>query len=91
MVFDRHLRDVLSNKDCESIYELVFASHRALATAAGEFLNVRLFFPNEAAVRDLRTKKGKQRSVNAPLLRDLILFFIESDVKKSFVNFINYI
>ena len=43
------------------MYELVFSSHRAVAQAAGEFLNERLFIPDEEAVLDLRTKRGKAR------------------------------
>ena len=43
----RYHRDMLSDKDCESIYELVYSAHRATAQAAGEFLNERLFLPDE--------------------------------------------
>lgn len=35
--------DVLTDKDCENVYELVYSSCRGVAAAAGEFLNVRLF------------------------------------------------
>ncbi|CAG9793625.1 unnamed protein product [Diatraea saccharalis] len=35
--------DVLTDKDCENVYELVYSSWRGVAAAAGEFLNVRLF------------------------------------------------
>ncbi|CAB4059132.1 STAG1_2 [Lepeophtheirus salmonis] len=38
----RHHRDMLSDKDCENVYELVYSSHRAVAQAAGEFLNEHL-------------------------------------------------
>lgn len=34
----RNMEDVLTEEDCQGIYPVVFASHRALATAAGEFL-----------------------------------------------------
>ena len=46
-------QEILSDKDCEHVYELVYSSHRAVAQAAGEFLNERLFLPDEEAVRDL--------------------------------------
>jgi len=72
--------DILSDKDCEHVYELVFSSHRAVAQAAGEFLNERLFIPDEEAVLDLRTKRGKARLPNTPLIRDLVQFFIESEL-----------
>ena len=72
--------DILSDKDCEHVYELVYSSHRAVAQAAGEFLNERLFLPDEEAVRDLRTKRGKKRLPNTPLIKDLVQFFIESEL-----------
>ena len=72
--------DILSDKDCEHVYELVYSSHRAVAQAAGEFLNERLFQPDEDAVRDLRTKRGKKRLPNTPLIKDLVTFFIESEL-----------
>ena len=34
---------MLSDKDCENVYELVYSSHRGVAQAAGEFLNQKLF------------------------------------------------
>ena len=37
-------QDILTDKDCEVVYELVYSSHRGVAQAAAEFLNVRLFF-----------------------------------------------
>ena len=76
---------MLNDKDCENVYELVYSSHRAVAQAAGEFLNTKLFSrePDDAA-KMLKTKKGKKRSENTPLIRDLVQFFIESEV--SFVS-----
>ena len=50
--------------------------------AAGEFLNERLFLPDEEAVRDLRTKRGKKRLPNTLLIRDLVQFFIKSELHK---------
>lgn len=73
-------REILTDKDCEHVYELVYSSHRAVAQAAGEFLNERLFQPDEEAVQGLRTKRGKKRSINTPLIRDLVQFFIESEL-----------
>lgn len=73
-------REILSDKDCEHVYELVYSSHRAVAQAAGEFLNERLFTPDEEAVKGLKTKRGKKRGINTPLIRDLVQFFIESEL-----------
>ena len=78
----RHHRDILTDKDCEHVYELVYSSHRAVAQAAGEFLNERLFVPDEEAVAGVRTKRGKKRLPNTPLIRDLVQFFIESEVSQ---------
>ncbi|XP_020708068.2 cohesin subunit SA-1 isoform X2 [Athalia rosae] len=76
----KHHRDILTDKDCEHVYELVYSSHRAVAQAAGEFLNERLFVPDEEAVAGVKTKRGKKRLPNTPLIRDLVLFFIESEL-----------
>ncbi len=79
----KYHREILSDKDCEAVYELVFSSHRAVAQAAGEFLNERLFTLDEAAPPPLRTHRGKKRLPNTPLIRDLVQFFIESEVSKT--------
>ncbi|KAG8222244.1 hypothetical protein J437_LFUL001442 [Ladona fulva] len=76
----KHHRDILTDKDCEHVYELVYSSHRGVAQAAGEFLNERLFVPDEEAVAGVRTRRGKRRLPNTPLLRDLVQFFIESEL-----------
>jgi cohesin complex subunit SA-1/2 len=68
------------------MYELVYSSHRAVAQAAGEFLNERMFVPNEESVAGIRTKRGKQRLPNTPLIRNLVQFFIESEVRSSVVK-----
>lgn len=62
----------------------MYSSHRAVAQAAGEFLNERLFVP-EDVVAPTRTKRGKKRPPNTPLIRDLVQFFIESEVKIFFL------
>lgn len=85
--------DVLTDKDCENVYELVYSSSRGVAAAAGEFLNVRLFRSDDAAsgagaatgsaAADkpiMRSRRGKQRLPNTPLIRDLVQFFIESEL-----------
>ncbi|XP_049874422.1 cohesin subunit SA-1 [Pectinophora gossypiella] len=73
--------DVLTDKDCENVYELVYSSWRGVAAAAGEFLNVRLFRADPAApATPARSRRGKQRLPNTPLIRDLVQFFIESEL-----------
>lgn len=81
----KHHPEVLSDKDCEHVYELVYATHRHVAQAAGEFLNERLFQvdPNATATTtsgSTRSRRGKKRSLHTPLIRDLIQFFIESEL-----------
>lgn len=76
----KHHPDVLSDKDCEHVYELVYATNRAVAQAAGEFLNERLFQVDENATANLRTRRGKKRSIHTLLIRDLIQFYIESEL-----------
>lgn len=78
-LFLRHSDSVLEDKDCENIYELVYCTHRPLAQAAGEFLTLKLFEVDSHAP-PTRTRKGKKRSENTPLIRDLVQFFIESEV-----------
>ena len=81
LLFCRSNGQVLSDRDCESIYELVFSSHRAVAQAAGEFLNCRLFSQEATEEqRNARSRQGKQRSENTHRVRDLVQFFIESEV-----------
>ncbi len=66
---------MLTDKDAENVYELVYSSHRAVAQAAGEFLNTKLFGPRP-------DEAGKpNKSSNTPQMRDLVQFFIESEVR----------
>ncbi|XP_017860100.1 PREDICTED: cohesin subunit SA-1 [Drosophila arizonae] len=71
--------EILADKDCEIVYELVYSSHRGVAQAAAEFLNVRLFHLT-ADMEETKTKRGKLRLPNTPLIRDLVQFFIESEL-----------
>nr|CAH8872682.1 unnamed protein product [Trichobilharzia regenti] len=75
----KHSDSVLEDKDCENIYELVYCTHRPLAQAAAEFLTLKLFEVDSHAP-PTRTRKGKKRSENTPLIRDLVQFFIESEL-----------
>ena len=70
--------EILSAEDCENVYQLVYASSRAVAQAAGEFLNERLFKREDPD--SSKAKRTKRRSANAPLIKDLVQFFIESEV-----------
>ncbi len=81
ITFQKYHQEILSDKDCEAVYMLVYSSHRALAQAAGEFLKGRLFTLNATSHTALCALHGKIRLPNTPLIRDLVQFFIESEVK----------
>lgn len=49
-----------------------------MAQAAGDFLNERLFQPGD--LDPGKTKRGKRRLPNTPFIRDLVQFFIESEL-----------
>ena len=72
-------QELVSNKDCEALYELVFSSHRAVAQAAGEFLNERLF--DEAAPPPLWTHRGKEMLPNTTLIWNLVQLYTKSQVR----------
>jgi len=72
---------ILTDRDCENVYELVYSTHRQVSQAAAEFLNEKLFkYKGEEEPPEVRTKHGKRRSMNTPFVRDLIQFFIESEL-----------
>lgn len=73
--------DISTNEDCEIVYELVYSSQ-----AAAEFLNVRLFHLDEDSIDVVKTKRGKKRLPNTLLIRDLVQFFIESELKEQLDN-----
>ncbi|XP_059146359.1 cohesin subunit SA-1-like isoform X2 [Physella acuta] len=75
----KYSENVLSDKDCENVYELVYSSNRSVAQAAGDFLNHKLFKRDDEAP-PVRSANGKKRSPNTPLVRDLVQFFIESEL-----------
>lgn len=85
-VYFRFNEQILADKDCENVYELVYSSHRHVAQAAGEFLNAKLFRRDENSTNKLKIHRGKKQSLNTPLLRDLVQFFIESEVGSFWIS-----
>ncbi|XP_036910849.1 cohesin subunit SA-3 [Sturnira hondurensis] len=76
----KNMEGVLTDADCESIYPVVYASHRALASAAGEFLYWKLFYPEY----ETRMVSGRERR-RSPLAQRtffhlLLSFFVESEL-----------
>ncbi|XP_008139931.2 cohesin subunit SA-3 [Eptesicus fuscus] len=76
----KNMEGVLTDADCESIYPVVYASNRALASAAGEFLYWKLFYPEYEA----RTVGGRERRRSPHTQRTffhlLLSFFVESEL-----------
>ena len=77
---DKYHREILSDKNYETVYELAYSTRRAVAQAAGDFLNERHFTLDEATPT-LLTRCGKKRRPNTPRIQDLVQFFIESEVR----------
>nr|KAF6491141.1 stromal antigen 3 [Molossus molossus] len=76
----KNMEGVLTDADCESIYPVVYASNRALASAAGEFLYWKLFFPEY----ETRMVGGRERRRSPHAQRTffhlLLSFFVESEL-----------
>ncbi|XP_016073228.1 PREDICTED: cohesin subunit SA-3 [Miniopterus natalensis] len=76
----KNMEGVLTDVDCESIYPVVYASNRALASAAGEFLYWKLFYPEY----ETRTVVGRERRRSPHAQRTffhlLLSFFVESEL-----------
>ncbi|CAG7828385.1 unnamed protein product, partial [Allacma fusca] len=73
---------VLTTRDVEIIYQMVYAADGRCAAAAAEFLSERLFVIHSGASIDSpkKTAAGKNRRPNTPLIKDLVDFVIESDL-----------
>ncbi|XP_007954074.1 cohesin subunit SA-3 [Orycteropus afer afer] len=76
----QNMEGVLTDTDCESVYPVVYASNRALASAAGEFLYWKLFYPE----CETRTGSGRERHQSPRSQRTffhlLLTFFVESEL-----------
>ncbi|KAH9514649.1 Cohesin subunit SA-2, partial [Bulinus truncatus] len=70
---------VLSDKDCEQVYHLVYSSRRPVAVAAGHFLNHKLFQRDEEAM-STKAHSGNQRRPNSTFIKGLVQFYIESQL-----------
>uniref|UniRef100_G1RLS4 Cohesin subunit SA n=1 Tax=Nomascus leucogenys TaxID=61853 RepID=G1RLS4_NOMLE len=76
----KNMEGVLTDADCESVYPVVYASNRGLASAAGEFLYWKLFYPE----CEIRTMGGRERRQSPGAQRTffqlLLSFFVESEL-----------
>ncbi|XP_053575453.1 cohesin subunit SA-3 [Bombina bombina] len=75
-LISQNMEDILNTEDCESVYPLVYASSRALSSAAGAFLYQRLL---DIKSNELSPKDRSRRESNALFFRLLVTFFIESE------------
>ncbi|XP_046521956.1 cohesin subunit SA-3 isoform X5 [Equus quagga] len=76
----KNMEGVLTDGDCESVYPVVYASNRALASAAGEFLYWKLFYP-ECETRTVDGKEQRQSPCSQrTFFRLLLSFFVESEL-----------
>ncbi|XP_027302802.2 cohesin subunit SA-2 [Anas platyrhynchos] len=80
MLMSQNYEDVLSDEDCETLYRLVYTTHRPLAVAAGEFLYNRLL--SYEGDEEVLPKEGGNAGTNAHQLKRLIQFFLDSEVHK---------
>uniref|UniRef100_A0A2K6TN51 Cohesin subunit SA n=1 Tax=Saimiri boliviensis boliviensis TaxID=39432 RepID=A0A2K6TN51_SAIBB len=76
----KNMEGVLTDTDCESIYPIVYASNRALASAAGEFLYWKLFYP-ECGIRTIGGRERRQSpGAQRTFFQLLLSFFVESEL-----------
>uniref|UniRef100_A0A8C3WNK8 Cohesin subunit SA n=1 Tax=Catagonus wagneri TaxID=51154 RepID=A0A8C3WNK8_9CETA len=76
----KNMEGVLTDADCESVYPVVYASNRALASAAGEFLYWKLFYPEcETRMMGGRERRRSPRAQRT-FFHLLLSFFVESEL-----------
>ncbi|XP_067997205.1 cohesin subunit SA-2-like isoform X1 [Melanerpes formicivorus] len=80
MLMSQNCENVLSAEDCETLYQIVYATHRPLAAAAGEFLYKRLL--SHEGDEEAQPKGGGMFGASTDQLKRLICFFLESEVHK---------
>ncbi|NXU01909.1 STAG2 protein, partial [Buphagus erythrorhynchus] len=81
MLMSQNCEDVLSAEDCEMLYQFVYATHRPLAVAAGEFLYKRWLLSHEGD-KEVQPKGGGKFGASTDQLKRLIHFFLESELHK---------
>ncbi|NXH61248.1 STAG2 protein, partial [Rhabdornis inornatus] len=81
MLMSQNCEDVLSAEDCEMLYQFVYATHRPLAVAAGEFLYKRWLLSHEGD-KEVQPKGGGKFGTSTDQLKRLIRFFLESELHK---------
>uniref|UniRef100_A0A672UC67 Cohesin subunit SA n=1 Tax=Strigops habroptila TaxID=2489341 RepID=A0A672UC67_STRHB len=80
MLMSQNCEDVLSDEDCETLYQFVYTTHRPLAVAAGEFLYKRLL--SHEGDEEVQPKGGGKFGASTDQLKRLIRFFLDSKLHK---------
>ncbi|XP_040281099.1 cohesin subunit SA-2-like isoform X1 [Bufo bufo] len=71
----RNCDDSFTTEDCETLYQFVYASHRPLAAAAGEFLYIRHLGP---VIETMSAKETVNSEHKISQMKKLLDFFLES-------------
>lgn len=71
----RNCEDLFTTEDCETLYQFVYASHRPLAAAAGEFLCIKHLGLMTETVTAQKTENSEHKIKQ---LKKLLDFFLES-------------
>ncbi|XP_056411819.1 cohesin subunit SA-2-like isoform X2 [Hyla sarda] len=71
----RNCEDLFTTEECETLYQFVYASHRPLAAAAGEFLYIRHL---GTATERINAQKTENPEHKKGQLKKLLDFFLES-------------
>ncbi|MEE6470548.1 hypothetical protein FKM82_009001 [Ascaphus truei] len=75
----QHCEDVFTTEDCDILYQFVYATHRPLAAAAGEFLYKRLLNPQVAGA-EINVQRTMGTELKSSQLTTLLTFFCESEL-----------
>ncbi|XP_043933207.1 cohesin subunit SA-3 [Protopterus annectens] len=78
-LIQQNVEDALTSEDCENVYPLVYAAHRGVASAAGEFLYEKLFHQFDLSNQNTDKESGR-RSPNGHFFKLILSFFIESEL-----------
>ncbi|XP_063809158.1 cohesin subunit SA-2-like [Pseudophryne corroboree] len=74
----KNCEDLFTAEDCETLYQCVYATHRPLAAAAGEFLYRRHLNPVTRENRDAQETECSED--NLTQLKNLLDFFLENEM-----------
>ncbi|XP_038624177.1 cohesin subunit SA-3 [Tachyglossus aculeatus] len=76
----KNMEGVLTEANCEKVYPVVYASNRAVASAAGRFLYHKLFLPEEEEDDEMEMGPGKPQRLHRTFFQLLLAFSMESEL-----------